>query len=718
MIRITKILILICFSISLSTIVNATPLNHDDLGGTIKAITEDGTSIYFPALKTDIHADIKGDIASVTVTQTFSNPTGEALNATYLFPLNKNAAVHAMEMEVGDEIIQAKIQKREQAKHIFNQAKKEGKAASLLLQHRPNMFTQNIANLMPNMPIKVTLKYVQSVPKIDGRYEIVVPLIIGPRFQPVGSGVEPDTIDDGVLLDKQGVRSDTNFGQWELETLPTYPSVAGLTIPDTIDMERVSITMTLGGNINAEFVTSPTHQLDVKQTSETLKTITLAKGRIIDNQDFILHYHLAGEDVKTGISTYSDERGNFFSLHIEPPQMPEEEHITPREMVFVLDTSGSMRGKPMQASKTFMKYAVKHLRTGDYFRIIRFGNDASEFSSKPMAATKSNIEKGMDFINSLRASGGTHIPSAIRKAFAAKAKDNTLRIVVFLTDGYIGNESEVLRLINEKLDNARIYAFGVGSSVNRYLLSEMGRMGRGFARYIDPSEEADEVAIELAEKLNSPVLTDINIDWGSLNVSEITPYPIPDLFAGQTIRIQGKYANNDINKHIIKVSGKINNQKATLPASIDIASSDNESATAIPLMWARSKIADLMHELHRSKRFYSEEDINIQDTLKADIVKLGLEFSLSTKWTSFVAVSEKIYNTKPENTNDASVPLPMVKNVAPSAYGNAPHIAMTQSFSGHSTPEPETLFGLMTIGTIACISALRRRKKTGTLSKS
>ncbi|MCH2038415.1 MAG: PEP-CTERM sorting domain-containing protein, partial [Rickettsiales bacterium] len=364
------------------------------------------------------------------------------------------------------------------------------------------------------------------------------------------------------------------------------------------------------------------------------------------------------------------------------------------------------------------KHAVQQLRPHDYFRIIRFGHDASEFSSSPMQATTSNIEQGMHFINSLRASGGTEIPSAIRKAFASKPKEGTMRIVVFLTDGYIGNESEVLGLIGNKIGKARIYAFGVGTSVNRYLLSEMGRMGRGFARYIDPTETGDDAAISLAKALNSTILTDISIDWGTLTTISTTPDIIPDLFGGQTLRILGKYTNTDAKQHVIKVNGLINNQKASLPIHLDLAASSDESTTAIPLMWARSNIADKMRKLHRNKRFYNQNDLALQDTLKEEITKLGLDFSLSTKWTSFVAVSEKIYNPNPQDTKESNVPLPMVKGITGSAYGTMPQSAINHGFSGHSTPEPEALFGLMTIGTIAGISALRRRKKRGTVVSS
>ncbi len=716
MTRIIKSFFMFCFVFSFSQ-ANATPHpTIDDLGGTVEAII-DGKAIHFPALKTDISADIKGDLATVTLIQTFDNPTNTSLNAKYLFPLNKDAAVYFMQMEIGDEIVQAQIQKIEQAKQTFEKAKSEGKAASLLTQHRPNMFTQNIANLMPGMPIKVTLKYVQTVPKIDGNYELVVPLIVGPRYQPAHAGQEPEIIDDGVKLDKQGVRSDTKFGQWELEELPEYPEVTGLTIPNTIDMERVSIQASIDGGMPVEFVTSATHKIIVDKVSNNQKTVSLEQGKTIDNRDFILKYRLSGKTSQAGILAHKDERGGFFSLLIEPPQAPKVTDITPREMVFVLDTSGSMSGQPIAASKTFMRHAMQNLRPTDHFRIIRFSNNASEYASNPVLATTENIRHGLRYVDSLNANGGTEIPTAINQAFYSSPRQGTLRIVVFLTDGYIGNESEVLRLISEKIDNARIYAFGVGSSVNRYLLSEMGRVGRGFARFIDPTENPDEAAIEFAGKLESPILTDIEIDWGNLDVSDVAPNTVPDLFAGQSIRIQGKYNNSG--KHVVTVKGRVNGRKATLPVEIDFPEKSVKSSESIPLVWARSQIADYMRLLNTPSHTRIGRNHITDDELKQRITQLGLDFSLVTRWTAFVAVSKKTINQNPEQNKISNVPLPMVKGVTSKAYGqtvsssNNNNFTFAQNFFGNSTPEPTTIGGLLVIGTAAGISGLRRRKKRG-----
>lgn len=668
-----------------------------ELGGSVTA-TVDGRQIRFPALKTDITADIRGDLAAVTVVQSFTNPTGVALNATYLFPLNKDAAVHAMNMEVGDEIVTATIMKKKQAEQTFETARKEGKAAALLTQHRPNMFTQNIANLMPGLPVKITLRYTQSVPRIDNAYELVVPLIVGPRYNP-GAPSAQVAGDDVVPT-----------GQWRVDVPPAYPEVAGLTIPDTIDRDRVSIRVNLVSAVGIKAVSSATHTV-VEQGTDTEKTVTLADGRAIDNKDFVLRYRLAGQTTEAGFLAHKDQRGGFFSLLIEPPEVPAANDITPREMVFVLDTSGSMSGIPMEASKTFMKHALANLRPDDYFRIIRFGSDASEFADQPVRATAANIRSGLSFVRGLTTGGGTEIPNAIIKAFSMRQAANTLRIVVFLSDGYIGNEADVLQLISTAIGDARIYAFGVGTSVNRYLLAEMARKGRGFARFVDPTEDGHVSAIAMAGKLETPVLTDIEIDWGKLDATALAPAVIPDLFAGDSIRVQGRFS--ETGRHTVKVHGLVNGRRAELPLTVDLpAAGETPESASIPLIWARSRIAEQMRLMTTQLHLRQPPRSNAE--IESDVTDLGLNFSLATKWTSFVAVSKKVVNTEPALAQSGNVPLHMVEGVTEKAYGTQ-HAAMpTQSagnFSGSSAPEPGVIGGLAVL-TLAGLFAARRRRRS------
>jgi Ca-activated chloride channel family protein len=660
------------------------------------------------------------------------------LNAKYLFPLHKDAAVFSMTMQVGEEVVQAKIREREEARQTFEQGKREGKAAALLEQHRPNMFTQEIANLMPGDPIKVTLKYTQTVPRIDGGYELVVPLVVGPRYIPAERVNRPQVAvlaPTGILRDIPDDKSTppAATGVWQLGPVPEYPEVTGLTIPATIDADRVSIRVNLASGIPIAGVTSTTHALAT--TGDTrAKTVSLAGGRTVDNRDFILRYVLSATAPQAGLLAHRDVRGGTFSLLIEPPQAPAAADITPREMVFVLDTSGSMAGLPIEASKTLMRHALQALRPADYFRIIRFSSSAGELASGPLLATPTNIRAGMGYVDGLHADGGTEVLAGLRQAYGVAQSPGTLRIVVFLSDGYVGNEPEILRMVSSSVGQGRLYAFGIGTAVNRYLIEEMARHGRGLSRVIDPSEKSHEAAIQFASRLKTPVLTDIQIDWGSLKPQDVTPARIPDLFEGDSIRIQGRF--DAAGSHIVKVSGKVNGRPALLPLQIDLPAVAAEgTGDAIPLIWARSRIADHMHELMVPQGLRTS---GLADTaLKAAVTDLGLKFSLVTQWTSFVAVSERKVNADPASARDGDVPLPMVEAVEPSAYPNAAQLGLGGSrivpaipaggtliearapvvpsgqpvFSGGATPEPEHLAGL---GLVALLLLWRLRRLSRT----
>jgi Ca-activated chloride channel homolog len=679
----------------------------------------DGKPVLFPLLKTDIAADIEGDAAAVTVVQTFVNPSPAPLNATYLFPLNKDAAVHAMTMEVGNEIVRAKIARKPEAQATFDQAKREGKAAALLQQHRPNMFTQDVANLMPGATIKVTLKYVQTVPRVDGSYEFTVPLIVGPRYMPAGPSPLLAVANTPAKEDVQPpAASQPQPGQWSFGPPPQYPPVKGLNLPATIDEDRVSIRVNIKSGTKISAVSSPTHEL-AAEGGEHARSITLAKGRTVDNRDFLLRYQLAGSATQAGVLTHRDERGGYFSLMIEPPAEPEPANIVPREMVFVLDTSGSMSGEPVESSKIFMRHALKGLRPSDYFRVIHFSDGPSEMTSGAVPATQRNIEAGLAYVDSLTAGGGTEVLPALRQAFDVRQPDNTLRIVVFLSDGYVGNEAEIFSYMNGRIGKARTYVFGIGTAVNHYLLAEMARIGRGYARFIDPTEKSSEVAIAFAQKLKSPVLTDISIDWGDLKLQDVTPAIIPDLFDGDSIRILGRY--DTAGSHIVTLNGLVNGRKASLPLKIEAPQAGQEGSEAIPLQWARSVIADGMRELTTPPELRASGTAN--PAIEERLTKLGLDYSLVTQWTSFVAVSEKVVNPNPAAAAHSDVPLPMVKGVTELAYpeasqNGAPAIApqapsggiTITAFNGSATPEPAATAGLALLCLLLALGALQLRR--------
>lgn len=693
--------------------VAAVPSSDAPGGGTMIA-TMNGEPVHLPSLNTRISGEIDGDLASVTVVQTFVNPTGRPLNARYLFPLNKEAAVYAMTMEVGGEVVKAVIMKKPDAQATYAKAQQAGKAASLLTQHRPNMFTQDIANLMPDQPITVTLRYTHPVAKQDGAYELVIPLVVGPRYEPasprvlsqLAMGSDTPLAEPPADVAPDKAVAAVPVGQWGFGAMPTYPEVAGLTIPKEINAERVSIAITLRAGFPIQSVDSSSHRLAMVKEGDS-RRVTLADGATIDNRDFVLRYRLAGEDIQSGFMQHRDGEDGYFSLLIEPPLAPQAQSITPRELVFVVDTSGSMRGTPMRTSKMFMAQALQGLRHDDYFRIIRFSGTASEFAAGPVRATPENKRAGLDYVQRLDAGGGTEVLKAIDRAFSGPESADRLRIVVFLSDGYVSNDPQIIYRIGELAGDTRVYAFGIGSAVNRYLLTEMARKARGYARVIDPSDDVTEAAIGFARTLQSPVLTDIRIDWGEMNVFQTTPAAIPDLFAGGSVRVLGRFRGTGAKR--ITVHGRSGGRDAVLALDLDlgqgsIGDSGAAGGRAIPLAWARARVDQYMDQLltPASLRRTGLDDGQLEE----EITRLGLGQGLMTQFTSFVAVSEKVVNDDPGAAADAQVSLPMVKGVSGGAYPNA--AATQQAFSGGATPEPETWAAMIVLAVMA-FYVFRRR---------
>ncbi|MCP4073539.1 MAG: VWA domain-containing protein [Hyphomicrobiales bacterium] len=655
-----------------------------------------GRQISLPLLKMDYDVDVNGHVATVSLMQTFINPGSIPLNAKYLFPLNQKAAVYGMEMKVGDEIVKAIIKRKEEAKKVFEKAKSEGKVASLLNQHRPNMFTQDVANLMPGKPVTITLRYLQLIPKIDDAYELVIPMVVGPRYEgklepglAATLGMEEETTVETSTSTIEGIASEqVQVSGWNIDKLPAYPNVIGFNAPSTIDQNRITLNMTLDAATPISGVHSSTHALK-KSGDENKFDITFENGKDIDNRDLILRYELSKSlEIAAGVLSHKDERGGFLSFTIEPPKLPAAEAIIPRELVFVLDTSGSMSGAPMNASKTFMRTALKNMRSDDYFRILRFANNTSHFAKTSLRATPGNLQRAQYFINGLSANGGTELNSAMNAAFDVNQPEDTMRIVVFLTDGYIGRDRQVIKTVADRVGNARVYAFGIGNSVNRFLLDGIAKEGRGKARYVGVGETKTEAAEALAADIQAPLLTDISIDWNGLETTDQAPARIPDLFAGGSINVLARYEKSG--QHQIFLNGLVNGRKASMPIDINLKDrsieQSGENSEALPLLWAREQIFD-------KNRAYTIGG-NQNKSLKEQITELGLKFSLQSRFTSFVAVSQKVYNDAPANNNPAQVPLPKVSGISTNAYPSL-------NLGGSSTPEPETIMGMMVVFMIA-----------------
>lgn len=683
----------------------------------------EGVEVPLPSLKADFQASIQGDLATVRVTQTFENPYNEPLHARYVFPLPSDAAVYNMRLISGDQMIEAEIHEKKQARAIYENAKERGNQAALLNQERPNVFTQEVANLMPGQPIRVELEYAHVVPKSHDAYRFHIPTVVGPRFlAPSGPGLTA-----GAPTRDEGEPEALEIGEWNL------PASSKVSPPHRVDRERVSIQIELDAGLPIQWMESPTHRLAIDRPNDSQRNVQLASERTIDNKDFELHYKLGTTTVSAGITTYSNHEDNFLSLLIEPPAYAVDSEITAREMVFVLDCSGSMAGVPLGASKRFMRRTLRNLRPSDSFRIVRFSDAANQWSEHPLPATPDNIRSGERYVEALSGHGGTHMASGIRAALSPPIEQGVLRIVVFLTDGYIGNDIEIVRLLDQQRGEARLFSFGVGSSVNRYLIEEMARVGRGAARIVRPTEDAETAADELVERLQAPILTHVEVDWGDARVTDVFPRQVPDLFLGQTIRVMGKYAKSGLQR--ITIRGKIAGKPVAMPLDIElpgphitVATEDALDARALPIIWARSHVEDRMIEYLKVN--LASHD---RDTIRREVTDLGLAYRLMTQWTSFVAVAKPVVNpggigrevdvavAQVDGVPDSAYPASALPNAKasrlspPKPGGPQPTLATNGllaanggGFNGHAAPEPSTWLAMLSVAAMAW-AWMRRR---------
>lgn len=613
--------------------------------GELRIIGPEGETTGFCPLKhTDVNADVAGFFARVTVRQEFHNPTKTKIEAIYVFPLPQDAAVDAMTLTVGDRTIRAVIKEREEARAIYQDAKARGHVAGLLDQERANIFTQSVANIEPGERVLIEISYVDVLKYEEGWYEFMFPMVVGPRYipgQPIsrtGGGREPDTDE--------------------------VKDASRITPPIVAEGQRtghdLSLTVRLDAGRALADIRSELHQIDVRRDGERTAVVTLRGGATIPNRDFVLRYRTAGDDVGDALLTHVDERGGFFTLILEPPARIQPDRIVPRELVFVLDTSGSMSGFPIEKAKAVIDRAIAAMRPNDTFNVITFSGDTQILWESPRPATNENIRAAREFVATRRGGGGTEMMKAIEAALVQPKGERPdargpIRVVLFLTDGYVGNDMQIIDAVRKNAQTTRVFSFGVGNSVNRYLLDGMARAGRGEVEYVLLSSDADEKVTRLSRRIESPVLTDIAIDWGGAPVSDVQPALISDLFSTKPVVIHGRYSGAF--NGTIRLRGKT----AAGPFERSIAvglPSTGAPHTALASLWARSKVATLMDQ--------NLEGIMAQrpdPEIKRQIIDLGLKFALLTQFTSFVAV-EELRATIDGEVKTISVPVEMPDGVS------------------------------------------------------
>jgi Ca-activated chloride channel family protein len=576
---------------------------------------------------TDVKAEVSGFLARVRVTQQFENPFPDKIEAVYTFPLPQRAAVDEMTLTVGDRVVKAKIKLREEAQAIYEAARRRGHVAGLLEQERPNIFTQAIANILPGEKVTVTISYVETLTYDDGSYEFVYPMVVGPRYIP------------GTLSIQDASRI----------TPPVTP-------PGTRAGHDISIEVAVEAGLPFETVRSATHEITVEKPAASRALVRLQDQAVIPNKDFILKYAVAGRQIADTVLSHRNGHNGFFTLVLQPPDRVPLADVTPKELVFVLDTSGSMSGFPIEKAKETMRLALDGLHPKDTFNLITFSGDTHILFPKPVPGTKDNLRVAQAFLESRSGSGGTEMMKAIRAALAPSDIQDHVRIVCFMTDGYVGNDMEILAEV-QRHPNARVFSFGIGSSVNRFLLDKMAEYGRAEVEYVGLNDDGSAAARRFHERVRSPLLTDIAVDWGGLRVTDVYPKRVPDLFSAKPVVLTGRYTA--AGRGVIRLSGLMAGRRVVRDVPVDLPESELRH-DVLATLWARTRIDDLT-----GQDLVTDEAAGAarHGEARKAITQLGLDYRLMTQYTSFVAVEEMTVTTGGESRR-IEVPVEMPEGVS------------------------------------------------------
>jgi len=436
-----------------------------------------------PLKSTTVDVKVSGVIADVRVVQRYRNEGTEALEARYVFPASTRAAVTALTMRVGERVVQAQIREKQAARREYEGAKQAGKSASLLEQHRPNVFQMSIANLMPGDEIDVELRYSETIIPTDGTYRFVFPMVVGPRYNGA-PGRESH----------------------QAETWIAQPTLRAGVAPKAV----LAMTVEVASPIPVQDLTSPSHRFEIEDAGSRSVKAALPAAVEHANRDIVIEYRLAGREIASGVLVHEGRDENFFLAMIEPPARVATDAIVPREYVFVLDVSGSMHGFPIDIAKALLRGLVANLRPTDTFNIIPFAGGHLLLARQSLPATRENVEAARRFIDGQRGGGSTELLAALRTALALPAEAGRARSFVIITDGYVSIEKEAMDLVRANLGQANVFAFGIGSSVNRFLIEGLARAGRGEAFIVLNSQQAAIEADRFRRYIEAPLLTRIN----------------------------------------------------------------------------------------------------------------------------------------------------------------------------------------------------------------
>jgi len=663
--------------------VRAEPVRLDDIRRG-ELLIPDAAGNGSPALHLgqDVAITVSGIAARVRVTQEFVNSGSDWVEGLYVFPLPDESAVDRLRMRIGEREIVGEIKEREEAQAIYEKARAEGKKSSLLSQNRPNIFTTRVANIGPGEKVTIIIEYQQLVQYADNTFSLRFPMAITPRYIP-GSPV---------MAVEQHTVSFTGEG-WGRDT-DQVPDASRITPPvaslQSGEGPRTMLTVDLMSGFPISGLTSLYHQMDSTVLSEDHHSLTFT-GKVLADRDFVLEW----QPKKTGqaaAALLGEELGDnrYLLLMLMPPEQQQSAAHVPREAIFILDVSGSMAGPSIVQAKAALREALQRLQPADRFNVISFNDSARAFFTSPVAAGSENVLEAIDQLDMLQANGGTEMRAALELALDGADGSGRIRQVIFLTDGAVGNEEQLLALIHQRLGDSRLFTVGIGSAPNSYFMTRAATVGRGTHTTIGEVGEVQKRMDDLLTRLENPALTNITIQTaGGASVPfETYPAPIPDLYFGEPLMVAVRTTSEVTT---FTVTGEQNGKR--LEFSVDAAS--HGSRPGIASLWARKKIRSEMESLALGK---DEAEV------KKTVLATALEHKLVSKYTSLVAVDKQV--TRPEGTTPSKA---MVKTAAP--FG----LQLDKIFGGGSqtaSPAPlQMLGGSLALVLAGLLQLLRRRFK-------
>jgi Ca-activated chloride channel family protein len=587
---------------------------------------------HLPLKETRADVHIAGVIADVVVTQVYRNEGSRPLNAKYVFPASTRAAVHGMTMQVGDQRIRARIREKQAAKKEFEAAQAAGKSAALLEQQRPNVFTMNVANVMPQDEIRVELHYSELLVPTDGTYEFVYPTVVGPRYS---------TAPEAKAETSGWVKSPYQHQKED----PTY---------------KFGIETTIAAGMPIDEVLSPSHRTQVDWMDGNTARVRLDPSEANGgNRDYILRYRLQGKEVQTGLLLYPAQPGqdeNFFLMMVQPPLRVEPAQIPPREYIFVLDVSGSMIGFPLDTAKALIAELIGGLRPTDRFNVLLFSGASRLLAPQSLPATAENVQQIMAAIENEKGGGETELGKALDHAMSLPETAGVSRTTIVITDGFVEAEAGIFEQIRTHLNRSNLFAFGIGSSVNRFLIEGMARAGQGEPFVITEASEAKAAAQRFQEYVRSPVLTHVAVETPGFQTYDVEPSTIPDLFANRPLVVFGKWRGKPAGTIRVTGTGGEGAYEKVFDVAAAAPSAGNQ---ALRYLWARAKVARLADDRAETRGDDGE-------ATRQAVTALGLKYELLTAYTSFVAVHEQVRN-KEGSAEAVEQPLPMPQGVSDNA---------------------------------------------------